>query len=68
MTNLLHSPPTVGAQSLRALGRFPSRTAFSWPGGSITYRGAIEQIGRMQRVLLNAGAGPAARVALLSAN
>ena len=68
MTNLLHSPPTVGAQSLRALGRFPSRTAFSWPGGSITYRGAIDQIGRMQRVLLNAGAGPAARVALLSAN
>ena len=44
MTNLLHSPPTVGAQSLRTLGRFPSRTAFSWPGGSITYGGAIHQM------------------------
>jgi len=68
VTDLLHSPPTVGARSLRALGRYPSRTAFSWPGGSITYRGATEQIGRMQRVLLNAGTGPGARVALLSAN
>ena len=68
MTDLQHSPPTVGARSLRALGRYPSRTAFSWPGGSITYRGATEQIGRVQRVLLNAGAGPGARVALLSAN
>src|SRR5271166_1376501 len=68
MTDPVHSTPTVGAQALRALGRYPHRTAFSWPGGSITYRGAIEQIGRMQRVLMNAGVSPHARVALLSAN
>jgi fatty-acyl-CoA synthase len=64
----VHSSPTVGAQSLRTLARYPDRTAFSWPGGSITYRGAIEQIGRMQRVLTNAGVSPGARMALLSAN
>jgi fatty-acyl-CoA synthase len=64
----VHSPPTVGAQALRALRRHPSRTAFSWLGGSISYRGAIEWIGRMQAVLMNAGGRPAARVALLSAN
>ena len=63
MTDLLHSPPTVGTQALQALGRYPSRTAFSWSGGSISYRGAIERIARMQRVLMNAGASPAARVA-----
>jgi len=33
--------PTVCGQTLRALARFMSvRVAFSWPGGSITYRGA----------------------------
>jgi fatty-acyl-CoA synthase len=68
VTDLLHSPPTVGTQALQALRRYPSGTAFSWSGGSISYRGAIERIGRMQRVLMNAGASPAARVALLSAN
>src|ERR1700733_14257072 len=68
VTDLLHSPPTVGTQALQALGRYPSRTAFSWSGGSISYRGAIERIARMQRVLMNAGASPAARMALLSAN
>ncbi|MFZ2107125.1 MAG: AMP-binding protein, partial [Roseiarcus sp.] len=68
MSDPVHSPPTVGAQALRALRRHPSRTAFSWLGGSISYRGAIEWIGRMQGVLMNAGGRPAARVALLSAN
>jgi fatty-acyl-CoA synthase len=68
VTDLLHSPPTLGAQTLQALGRYPSRTAFSWSGGSISYGGAIDRIARMQRVLMSAGASPAARVALLSAN
>jgi fatty-acyl-CoA synthase len=68
VTNLLHSLPTTGAQALRALSRYPTRTAFSWSGGSISYRGASERIARMQRVLMNTGASPAARVALLSAN
>ena len=68
MTNLLHSLPTTGAQALRALSRYPARTAFSWSGGSISYRGASERIARMQRILMNTGANSAARVALLSAN
>ena len=38
MSDPLYAFPTVCAQTLRALARYPSRTAFSWPGGSITYR------------------------------
>jgi fatty-acyl-CoA synthase len=64
----VHSPPTVGGQTLQALARYPDRTAFRWPSGSITYRGAIDQIASLQRVLLNATVRPHARVALLSAN
>ena len=43
------------AQTLRALGRYPSRTAFVWPGGSLTYRGATELIGRIQKVFMQLG-------------
>ncbi len=39
MSNPLYAFPTVCEQTLRALARYPERTAFSWPGGSITYRG-----------------------------
>jgi fatty-acyl-CoA synthase len=39
MSNPLYAFPTVCAQTLRALARYPSRTAFSWPGGSISYAG-----------------------------
>ncbi len=68
MADGLHSPPTLGSQTLRALARYPERTAFVWPGGSLTYAAAIELIGAMQRVLMNAGARAEARVAFLSAN
>jgi fatty-acyl-CoA synthase len=50
MSNPLYAFPTVCGQTLRALSRYPSRTAFSWPGGSISYRGATELIGRIQNV------------------
>ena len=44
MSDPLHASPTVGEQTLRALARYPSRTAFSWPGGSMTYRAATDLI------------------------
>jgi fatty-acyl-CoA synthase len=51
-----------------ALARYPSRTAFSWPGGSMTYRAATDLIGRMQSVFDKLGFAPGTRVALLTAN
>ncbi len=68
MSDPLYAFPTVCGQTLRALARYPSRTAFSWPGGSITYQGATELIGRMQKVFMQLGLEPGARVAFLTAN
>jgi fatty-acyl-CoA synthase len=68
MGDPLYAFPTVGRQTLRALSRYPSRTAFSWPGGSITYQGAIDLIGRIQGVFMKLGVPPGARVAFLTAN
>jgi fatty-acyl-CoA synthase len=64
----LHAFPPACEQTLRALARYPSRTAFSWPGGSLTYQGATDLIGRIQNVLMRLGCEPGARVALLTAN
>jgi fatty-acyl-CoA synthase len=68
MGRLLHGLPTVGSQVLRALLRFPSRTAFAWDGGSMTYCATVELIGRMQRVFLGSGIGRGQHVAILTAN
>lgn len=68
MSEPLYALPTVGAQTLRALARYPSRIAFSWPGGSITYQGATELIGRFQSVLMQLGLPPGTRVGFLTAN
>ncbi len=68
MSDPLYAFPTVCGQTLRALARYPSRVAFSWPGGSITYQGATELIGRMQKVFMQLGLEPGARVAFLTAN
>jgi fatty-acyl-CoA synthase len=68
MSGPLYAFPTVCAQTLRALARYPSRVAFSWPGGSITYAGATELIGRIQKVFMRLGMEPGARVAFLTAN
>ena len=68
MSSALHTFPTVGGQTLRALARYPERIAFSWPGGSLTYRGATDMIGRVQSILMRLGVPPNARVALLTAN
>ncbi len=68
MSDPLYALPIVCEQTLRALARYPSRIAFSWPGGSITYRGAIELIGRIQSVFMRSGLQPGACVAFLTAN
>src|SRR4029079_8637579 len=68
MTAGLYDLPTLGAQVLRALARYPDRTAFSWPSGSLSYRGAVELIGRFQAVFTRRVLPPVTRVAFLSAN
>ena len=68
MSDPLHTFPTVCGQALRALARYPSRVAFNWPGGSLTYAGANELIGRIQRVFMQLRLAPGTRVAFLTAN
>ena len=68
MSDPLYAFPTTCGQALRALARYPSRVAFSWPGGSLTYRGATELIGRIQRVFMQLGLEPGTRVTFLTAN
>jgi fatty-acyl-CoA synthase len=68
MSNPLYAFPTTCEQTLRALARYPERTAFSWPGGSITYQGATDLIGRIQSVFARLGLAPGTRVAFLTAN
>ena len=68
MSDSLHAFPTVCGQTLRALARYPDRTAFSWPGGSLTYHGATELIGRIQKVFVQLSLKPGTRVAFLTAN
>jgi fatty-acyl-CoA synthase len=68
MSDQLYAFPTVCEQTLRALARYPSRCAFSWPGGSLSYQGATDLIGRIQRVFMQLGLAPGTRVAFLTAN
>ena len=65
---LPQSGPTVGAVTLRALRRYPDRTAFSWDGGALSYAGAADLIGRIQRVYAECGLGRGQRVAVLTGN
>jgi fatty-acyl-CoA synthase len=68
MSDPLYAFPPVCEQTLRALARYPSRTAFSWPGGSITYQGATDLIGRIQSIFMKLNLAPGTRVAFLTAN
>ncbi|MBR1237271.1 AMP-binding protein [Bradyrhizobium sp. AUGA SZCCT0182] len=68
MNNPLYASPVACEQTLRALSRYPERTAFSWPGGSITYQGTTELIGRIQAVFMRLNFEPGTRVAFLTAN
>ena len=40
--------PSSSALVFRALRRYPSRIAFVWDGGSLSYAAALEHIGRLQ--------------------
>src|SRR6185312_5151743 len=68
MSNPLYAFPPACEQTLRALARYPSRTAYAWPGGSLSYRGATGLIGRMQAMFTRLGFKPGTRVAFLTAN
>src|SRR3982074_2616604 len=68
MSDPLYAFPTVCGQTLRALARYPSRVAFSWPGGSITYAGATVLIGSSAQGVMQMGLMPGARVASPAAN
>src|SRR4051794_6097830 len=68
MSDPLHASSPTCAQALRALSRYPGRTAFAWPGGSLSYQGTIDLIGRIQGVFMRLGVQPGARVAFLTAN
>jgi fatty-acyl-CoA synthase len=54
--------------TLRALARFPDRRAFVWEDGSLTYRGALDLIGRLQAAMVAAGVRKGQTAAFLSAN
>ncbi|MFF7211776.1 AMP-binding protein [Streptomyces sp. NPDC008238] len=50
------------------LRRYPHRIAFSWDGGSLTYAGVLDLIGRMQAVFAAYGLRPGQCAALLFGN
>ena len=68
MDELITQAPTGTTMVLRALARFPDRTAFAWDGGSLTYRAALSLIGRLQAAMAAAGLRKGQTVAFLSAN
>lgn len=68
MSHVIHHGPTTGRQALRALARYPDRIAFSWDGGEMTYRAALDLIGRMQAIFTRGGFGRHSRVAILTSN
>lgn len=66
--SFLNCYPTIGTQTLRALSRYPDRTAFAWDGGAMTYAAMSDLIGRIQAVYARAGLTRGERVALLTSN
>jgi fatty-acyl-CoA synthase len=68
MNALITEAPTGTTLVLRALTRFPERTSFAWDGGSLTYRGTLSLIARLQAAMAAAGLRKGQTVAFLSAN
>ncbi|MDE2362205.1 MAG: AMP-binding protein [Hyphomicrobiales bacterium] len=68
MSDVIHHGPTVGAQVIRALARYPDRIAFVSDGRSITYGAALDFVGRAQAVFASQGLGRGDRLAILTAN
>jgi fatty-acyl-CoA synthase len=60
--------PTTTTMILRALSRFPDRTAFVWNGGSLSYSAVRDLIAGLQRGMVQAGLKRDDVVVLLSAN
>ena len=60
--------PTSVALTLRALRRFPDRTAFVSDSGRLTYGGVLKLIGGMQVAMQAAGLRDGMRICLLSSN
>lgn len=68
MNEPITQAPTGTTMILRALARFPERTAFAWDGGSLTYRATLDLIGRLQAAMAASGLAKGQTVAFLSAN
>ena len=68
MNAAITEAPTGTTMILRALARFPDRTAFAWDDGSPTYRATFDLIGRLQAAMVAAGLAKGQTVAFLSAN
>jgi fatty-acyl-CoA synthase len=68
MHDAIAQAPTATTMILRALARFPERVAFAWDGGSLTYRGALSLIGRLQAAMTACGLAKGQTAAFLSAN
>jgi fatty-acyl-CoA synthase len=68
MVELITQAPTGTTMILRALARCPERMAFAWDGGSLTYRAALDLIGRLQAAMAAAGLKKGQTAAFLSAN
>ena len=68
MRDVVHSGPTFAGVALSVLRRWPERVAFTWDGGSVTYAGVTDLIGRMQSVFEKRGLLPGQCVAILTSN
>jgi fatty-acyl-CoA synthase len=68
MDELISQAPTGTTMILRALARCAERMAFAWDGGSLTYRAALDLIGRLQAAMAVAGLKKGQTAAFLSAN
>ena len=68
MNDPIHHGPTVGAQALRALARYPERIAFVEGDKRTSYAAALDLVARMQAVYATQGFGRGDRIAILTAN
>ena len=68
MHDPIHHGPTVGAQALRALARYPDRVAFVEGDRRTTYAATLDLVARIQAVYAAQGLGRGDRIAILTAN
>lgn len=68
MDQSIQMAPTIGTLLLRSVWQYGDRTAFSWEGGSLSYRAMGDLLGRMQAVYASAGLIRSHRVCLLTGN